>query len=471
MMNRKHYVLSFLAAVLLATPACYEDVPNLNGVDLDEIEENPTPERISELAAGLLIGHRAGKGNANGYVAQLGILGRESFNFDPADPRFRSELVEGQLDGGSPAFGGNFWTLPYINLRTAFTVLKILDSVPGMSDGEKNVARGFTQTIMALEYLQLINTRDENGIAIDVDRDVDEPLAPIVGKDEAFDEIERLLLTGCENLGGCPSGDVGPVETAPFTFALSNGFAGFSDVASFAQFNRAIAARVFAYREKWTDAQIALDQSFFDPADPALNDPARGLASLNVGAYHVYSTGSGDVTNALNSVNIYAQPAAIDAAEPGDARVARKLAHFSEFAPLRSAGSVQSGDNTYNSDFVFAEYQSATAPIAIIRHEELFLLQAEVHIGNGDLAAAKQTLDTVRRVSANLPPLADFADADAAIDALLHERRYSLLFEGGHRWLDMRRYGKLDDLLLDDQVPGMVNSAFPIPDAELNARE
>ena len=34
------------------------------------------------------------------------------------------------------------------------------------------------------------------------------------------------------------------------------------------------------------------------------------------------------------------------------------------------------------------------------------------------------------------------------VTALLRERRYSLLFEGGHRWIDYRRFGRLSQLPL-----------------------
>ena len=44
-----------------------------------------------------------------------------------------------------------------------------------------------------------------------------------------------------------------------------------------------------------------------------------------------------------------------------------------------------------------------------------------------------------------------------------------LLFEGGHRWIDARRYGKLGTLPID--LPGQrVQTAFPIPTAETDAR-
>ncbi len=43
------------------------------------------------------------------------------------------------------------------------------------------------------------------------------------------------------------------------------------------------------------------------------------------------------------------------------------------------------------------------------------------------------------------------------------------MFEGGHRWIDARRLGRLADLPLDTPN-SQINTAFPIPEAECLAR-
>ena len=50
------------------------------------------------------------------------------------------------------------------------------------------------------------------------------------------------------------------------------------------------------------------------------------------------------------------------------------------------------------------------------------------------------------------------------LDELLYNRRLSLLFEG-HRWIDMRRFGRLDQLTLD--LPShIVVQGLPLPQSE-----
>jgi len=52
----------------------------------------------------------------------------------------------------------------------------------------------------------------------------------------------------------------------------------------------------------------------------------------------------------------------------------------------------------------------------------------------------------------------------ALIDEMLYERRYSLFFEG-HRWVDMRRYNRLDQLPVD-RPEDDIWEAFPLPSTE-----
>src|SRR5262245_37132931 len=75
------------------------DVPDLHNPGLVEtLQDNPTPEAINAACTGLLIGSRRNHANEFGYVDELGILGREAYNFDTADPRFVGELLGGQLN-------------------------------------------------------------------------------------------------------------------------------------------------------------------------------------------------------------------------------------------------------------------------------------------------------------------------------------------------------------------------------------
>jgi starch-binding outer membrane protein, SusD/RagB family len=435
----------------LGLGGCDLEVPDLNRPSVESLEETPTRSGVMAAATGLLVDTRTGMATQNGYVALLGVLGREAYVMDTADPRYISEMLAGSgLDPGSPAFGGSFWTNPYASIRDANTLLNAVDKVTGVTDAEKESIRGFAKTIQALDFLVIINTRDINGAPIDVNRKLGEPLAPIESKEKVLEHIAGLLDQARAHL--LAAGD-------EFPFPLSSGFGGFDEPATFLQFNRAVKARVDVYRKDWAQALTDLNDSFID------DGIAADAKLLDVGVYHAFGTGSGDTQNQLNDADIFVHPAvALDAEKQADgttpdARVGRKVKKAKEARRWQGV----------ESDQVFAHYPEAVSKLPIIRNEELILLRAEAYIQSDKLPEALADINLIRVNSGKLAPITETLGKDLLVAELLKQRRYSLLFEGGHRWIDMRRYEKLSELPLD--VSGhSVHTAFPIPIGETKAR-
>lgn len=437
---------ALIGALFVAAGCSDLNVPDFNNPSLEDLQSNPTPTKIATAAQGLLVGTRVQQGTQNGYVSLLGIVGRESYNFDPADPRFITEMLIGPLDGGSPAFGGNLFNFPFRNIRNANVLLGAVDVVAGMSAPQKEAVRGFAKTIQALDYLIVINTRDDLGVPLDVDRAPTGELAPIATKAEIFAHIVKLLDDGQAHLqaGG-----------AAFPFSLSPGLAEFSTPAAFIQVNRALKARAEVYRRSYASALAALNSSFLSTSAP-----------LSRGAYHSFSTASGDLQNLLFDPTgraILAHPS-LTAEAPRkadgsiDARAARKIAPIT----ARTVQGITAGE-------VFTIYESNTAPIPIIRNEELILLRAEARYFTGDVLGALSDINFIRTTSGGLAARGPFLSETDFITELLTQRRYSLLFEGGHRWIDVRRFGRL--ATLPKALPAHnIFSRFPFPEAECLAR-
>jgi starch-binding outer membrane protein, SusD/RagB family len=434
---------TLMSVVVLAS--CDLHVPDLNDQGLADLRDRPTPVKVAAASVGLLIGARADIAPLLGYVNILGVLGREAYDFDAADPRPITELLVAEtLDPANP-FSGAIWAVPYRNIRNANVLQGAVDAVVAMTPAEKEATRGFAKTITASDYLRIIDTRDDLGAVIARSPDL-HTLDPIVGKAEVFAYIATLLDEGKTHL--MAGGDT-------FPFALGTGFSGFDTPATFLRVNRALAGRVEVYRKNYPLALAALGESFLS-ADPA-------TPRLELGVYHAYGTGSGDLTNALVSPNLFAHPSIVAGAEmtasgQPDARVTRKL----KMVMARTT-------NMLTSDRAFTIYSSPTSPVAIIRNEELILLRAEANIGMGNLTAAIDDLNFIRVNSGSLPPRTDL-DAGNIVDELLKQRLYSLLFEGGHRWIDMRRHGRLDQLPLDLPTHHL-HANMPIPLEETDARQ
>jgi hypothetical protein len=422
------------------------DVPDLNNPSIETLRDTPTRATVSTAATGLIMGHRVGVAVQTGYIAELGVIGREAYIFDGSDPRPVTELLGPNLDPGGPAYGANFWTNPYANIRNANTLLGAVDKVAGVSDAEKEALRGFAKTLQALDFLVIINTRDTNGAVIDVNRPVGQ-LGEIVSKEAVFQHIATLLNEAEAHLkaGG-----------NSFPFELSSGFSGFNTPATFLRFNRAVKARVDVYMGNHQSALDNLALSFISPA-----------GSLDLGVYHTYDTGSGELANALNGKNINAHPSIetdADLQPDGktlDDRVLRKTVVREKPAT--------GGDGKLTATRQFKIYPNQNSSVPIIRNEELILLRAEANIGLGNLGPAIDDLNSIRVNSGKLAPRADL-NADNILDELLKQKRYSLMFEGGHRWIDMRRYGKLQTLPKEyGNFP--VHEKFPIPQQEMDARK
>ena len=430
--------LAYLSLALGAALSCRDpNVPDLNNPSLDDLTTHPTPSKVAAAAQGLLVGARLNIAEYNGYVSELGVFGRESYIFDPGDNRFETELLFGPLDPGGPRFGGNLWVVRFANIRAANNLLAALGNpaLIGLSAAEKEATTGFAQTIQALDFLEVINTRDTIGAPIAVDTKLGDPPAPIQPRDSVFNHIVRLLDSADTHLAaGSPA----------FPFQLSAGFSGFDTPASFRQFNRALKARVQVYRGAiFACATCFTDALTLLTGGATFIDTTPGF-SFDVGVYHSFGTGSGDLTNGLydpTPAKLYAHASLYDSSEYQNGSLTLRDRRFltkTQFVSLRPYGS-------HSDSLGFTRYASATAPVPIIRNEELILLRAEANRGIGlaaNLLDAAKDINFIRVHSGNLAPIASLGTQtpDSILRVLLKQKRYSLLFEGGHSWIDHRHY-------------------------------
>ncbi|WP_412070550.1 RagB/SusD family nutrient uptake outer membrane protein [Rubrivirga sp. IMCC43871] len=426
------------AAVLLAgcDLADIDDRANPNGPALDDIINNPTQAALANLAVGVEASSRLGLGT---YLVDVGVLGREYWRVSPSDPRFTQDLLgraESTLDNNT-FYITTPWATRYATIRNANTMLVALEGNTTLSDGQKASARGFAKTWIAYQYLLNLNLTGENGIKFIEPGEAE--AGPIVGYTESLDRIAALFDEGYADLQG----------GAAFFFPTSLGQGVPNTTAGYAQINRALAARVDAYRSDWGGVLAALDNSFIDTAAP-----------LTDGAYHTFSTGAGDIQNPFffpldgGGDGVLAHPSYVDDIAPDDNRISKVAAR----TDLRTFDGLTSA---YDIDVV----ASGSAPLSIIRNAELILLRAEARAQTGDTGGAVADLNVIR-TAAGLDPYSGDTSQGALVDEVLRQRRYELYAEG-HRWLDLRRYGRLGTLPID-RAGDDVFDRFPVPDSDSN---
>ncbi len=433
---------------LLAAGACDFDL-STNPNSPDPIGPNPSRAQVGVAANGILIAFR---NDFADLALDMGIVGREVLRLDPSDPRFTTELLHGPLDPGGDAFGGDHWADQYAAIREANLLLAVLPTAAELTAEEQSAVSGYAKTIKALNYLIVLVTHTQDSIPIVTDTSVTAEPAPFITNSAAYDHVVTLLDEARTELG---------TGGAAFPFGMPPGFTGFNTPATFVQFNRALRARVAVYRGDFAGALTALSESFIDPAGP-----------LDRGVYMDYGTGAGDLANPLaldpQAGENFAHPSLSSGAQLQVDGVTQDQRFLSKIVTR----GVSTLDNL-TSNLGWNRYPSPGSPIPFIKNEELLLLRAEASIGLSDLGTALTDINTVRTRSGNLPALGGFADATAALDELLYNKLYSLMFEGAHRWIDARRYGRLGTLPLDRPAgtpPDVVFSTLPIPTDETLAR-
>ena len=444
-----------LLAAILGMGACSFDL-STNPNSPDPIGADPTKGQVANAANGMLVALRD---DIQDFALDVGILGREALRIDGSDPRWISELLIGQLDPGGDPFGGDHWGEEYTVIREGNLLLAALATATQLTPEEVKATSGYTKTIQALAFTLVLDTHTQDSIPIAIPLDVTAPPAPFVTNDAAWAHTIQLLDEGNTELAAGGSA---------FPFTLPAGFTGFDTPTTFATFNRALRARVAAYRQDWAGVLTALAGSFINPG-----------ADLQLGVYVNFGTNPGDFANPLvpQTVENFADSSLVSLAQfqaDGVTRDRRLVTKTASKASLTSNG--------FSSNLGFIRYPSPASPIPLIKNEELILLRAEANINLNDLGAALTDINLVRTTSGGLSALGTLGTQDQAIDELLYNRLFSLLYEGGHRWIDLRRYGRLaleptgdiprtrDPNAGAGGGPEVVFQTYPIPRDEVLAR-
>jgi hypothetical protein len=120
----------------------------------------------------------------------------------------------------------------------------------------------------------------------------------------------------------------------------------------------------------------------------------------------------------------------------------------------------------------YTDYNEDSDNTIVLRLAEMYLVAAEAH-NEQKYTASGYAFDylNIIRQRANLPELtsADLPDQAAFRLAIEQERRLELVFEG-HRYFDLVRTGRADDVLPSlGPLTGVNNYLFPIPRSEVDA--
>lgn len=445
-----------------------DEVVDPNNPSTAGVLNNASEGELQDLVTGLESVHRMYNNQSSDWWSLTGTMSRELYYINTSDPTYAIDWLQLPVPSRTQDaeentnffVDGSGYDSPYFAVRHANLLIEALNNTESVTENQKNGYFGFANTIKAYQFQMPLMHQYQNGIRTDVS--FSEPLNPggVVSYDQALQDIRDILDEGNSQLQNTGSS---------FNFDLSEGFAGFDTPAGMQQVNRAIAARLALYAEDWQGALDALDDSFLNL------DPGQGEEGLMAGPAHVFDGGldqNGNaqfnpyffVPDADQNLLIVPSPVLINEAEAGDLRIDRKF-------DLRTNPATTPDIDGLSADYQDARYESATSNIPFIRNEELILIYAEANIqlgGATNLANAVDALNIIRETW-GIGPYTGPVDQDSLIDEMLEQRRYSLWGEG-HRWVDMRRYGRLDEI--DTSIDGgRVPTQIAQPQGEIDWEE
>lgn len=423
--------LTILFSLFFITSCSVDEVVDPNNPSLGSVTKDAKKPELQTLVTGLEARHRD---YYDGATEMFGSFGREVWAFFASDPRFVDHwLGTGVSETYTDFFASaGTYVTPYLAVKQANVLIQAANGSTVLTDAERGAYSGFAKTVKGHQLLYPLLQQFDNGIRIDVE----DPLNPGAIEDykTALSAIREILNQGFQELSG--AGNI--------PFSLSAGYAGFNSGAGLAQVNRAIAARAALYDEDYNGALTALTASF-------MNLNATSANGLMVGPAHVYGEAP-DLNNPLfypfdRSTNtiLIVHPALIEDATLGDGRLAKFAKRVNN--PVTNSGLL--------GEYQDARWASNTSSIPYIRNEELILIYAEANAELGNTTNAVSAINTIRNIW-GIGNYSGGTSKDQLITEILNQRRYSLWAEAGHRWVDLRRTGRLNSDNVDLRDGGVL---------------
>ena len=328
------------------------------------------------------------------------------------------------------------WSAEY---RTIFAANLILEQLPlveasVISEDKRNAFLGEAHYLRAASYLDLVNYYGDVPLVVstNVDENISSPRAP---KSEVNALIEQDLLTAVNLLPETVQVDKKRINNKYQAYALL--------------------ARFYLYQQEWTKAEAAasevINQSYNLP--PLLEAFNRNSSEI------IFATGTVGPTNFVfdnkGSLGVYLLPIfpSPNAAQAEQTAMLHPtvLDLLPESDPRRINWIRTYHDRNFPFKYVYAGAQPVTGtPQDFVRQRlaEVYLIRAEARAMQNNLSAGSGALFDINqiRIRAGVEPITGSLTQEDVMTAI-EEERLRELFAEGFRWIDLKRWGKADEVL------------------------
>lgn len=331
----------------------------------------------------------------------------------------------------------NFWSTLYSTIFVVNSAVEGIEHSNSLTLSVKNQLLGEAKFVRAFCYFYLLNFFGNVPLTTSTDFEVNR-LLDRSSTTEVWQQIIRDLKDAQSQLSPVYlKGDVltnSSERVRPSKWAAT-----------------ALLSRVYLFMRNWVDAEkeatsLISNSSLFslDILSGVFNNDSKEaiwqLQPVNIG----WNTEDAKVFNLSASPSglsgnkpVYLSTFVLNAFEPGDNRRTNWVDIYTD-----AVGDVYAFPYKY-------KIATLNAPVTeyetVLRLGEQFLIRAEARAQQNNLAGAQDDLNAIR-TRAGLANTTASTQSDI-LNAILHERQVELFTEWGHRWLDLKRTGKVDEVM------------------------
>jgi hypothetical protein len=357
---------------------------------------------------------------------------------------FKNELSQNL---GAPGSGAEYWPVLYNYIFKCNAAIEGLTKTNSLTPAIKKQLLGEAKFLRGFFYFYLVNFFGDVPLVLGTDPEVNALLTRST-KTKVYDQIIADLVDAEEKLSD-PYLNETLLSTTnekvrPTKWAAT-----------------AMLARVYLYKGDFAKAEakstlVINNRNLFGPL-PSLAD-----AFLKNSPEALWQIQPTDVEYNTMEARTLVLPTSGPNTNTNPVFLSNSLLNSFEAGDMRAVDgnwikSITVGSETYWYPFKYkinlspgvTDAASMTEYFMVLRLGEQYLIRAEARARLGNLGAAIDDLDMIR-TRAGLPTIGTTnpgISQSELIDKILHERQVELFSELGHRWFDLKRTGKVDEVM------------------------
>ena len=381
---------------------------------------------------------------SNGMLTlYAGLSGDELLNLSSATTKV--EFSNNNITAANTELKNNIWDRLYKNVYQANAVLAGIEGNKMLSSAVISQLEGEARFMRAFCHFYLTNFFGNVPYIVSTDYRVN-AVAKQLDREQLYHALIDDLLRAQALLGNGEPGRLRPDKLAATAMLARVYLYNANYEAAFTQASLVIASGDYQLEND-------LNEIFKANSREAIWRLKPVLSTTNVGDGYLFVQTTGVPTYAVISDSLLA------AMEQGDKRKGAWVNSYTFSA------------RQYSLPF---KYKVKSAPTVtefntVLRLAEIYLIRAEANAQQGDLIAGLADLNMIRSRS-GLPAFnPEVITKQRLLEAIAQERRIELFAEWGHRWMDLKRTGKVNQVMGALRPASWQNTdgLYPIPRAEL----